>query len=113
MRLSSSCWKSDEHTEGDKCGDLHAQLLCRLTAAKRCSTFSYESPVEARYSGRILKFTVKETTVVRTLGQCCGKVVRTEMALSNLSFAAVFVVAIVGCLIVMAIVWWRRPKEDG
>jgi len=34
------------------------------------------------------------------------------MALSNLSFAAVFVVAIVGCLIVMAIVWWRRPKED-
>jgi hypothetical protein len=35
------------------------------------------------------------------------------MALSNLSFAAVFVVAIVGCLIVMAIVWWRRPKEDG
>ena len=33
------------------------------------------------------------------------------MALSNLSFAAVFVVAIVGCLIVMAIVWWRRPKR--
>jgi hypothetical protein len=34
------------------------------------------------------------------------------MALSNLSFAAVFAVAIGGCLRVMAIVWRRRPKED-
>jgi hypothetical protein len=35
------------------------------------------------------------------------------MALSNLSFAYVFAAAIVGCLTVMAIVWWRRPKEGG
>jgi hypothetical protein len=34
------------------------------------------------------------------------------MALSNLSFAFVFVAAIAGCLAVMAIVWWLRPKED-
>jgi len=34
------------------------------------------------------------------------------MALSNLSFAFVFFAAIAGCLTVMAIVWWRRPKED-
>jgi hypothetical protein len=27
-------------------------------------------------------------------------------------FASVFGAAIVGCLTVMAIVWWRRPKED-
>jgi len=34
------------------------------------------------------------------------------MALSNLSFAVVFAGAILGCLTVMAVVWWRRPKED-
>lgn len=34
------------------------------------------------------------------------------MALTNLAFAAVFAAAILGCLTVMAIVWWRRPKED-
>jgi hypothetical protein len=34
------------------------------------------------------------------------------MALSNLSFAAVFAAAVFGCLAVVAIVWWRRPKED-
>jgi hypothetical protein len=27
-------------------------------------------------------------------------------------FASVFSAAIVGCLTVVAIVWWRRPKED-
>jgi hypothetical protein len=35
-----------------------------------------------------------------------------KMVLSNLMFASVFGAAIVGCLTVMAIVWWRRPKED-
>src|SRR4029079_7642698 len=35
-----------------------------------------------------------------------------KMPLSNLSFAFVFLAAIAGCLTVMAIVWWRRPKED-
>ena len=34
------------------------------------------------------------------------------MVLSNLSFAFVFGAATVGCLTVIAIVWWRRPKED-
>ena len=34
------------------------------------------------------------------------------MVLSNLLFAFVFAAAIVGCLTVIAIVWWRRPKED-
>lgn len=35
------------------------------------------------------------------------------MALSNFAFAVVFVVATVGCLSVIAIVWLRRPKEGG
>lgn len=35
------------------------------------------------------------------------------MALSNLAFAVVFALAAVGCLSVIAIVWWRRPKEGG
>ncbi len=35
------------------------------------------------------------------------------MALSNLAFAAVFATAIVGCLLVILIVWLRRPKQDG
>jgi len=35
------------------------------------------------------------------------------MALSNWAFAATFAAAIVGCLIVLAIVWVRRPKQDG
>jgi hypothetical protein len=35
------------------------------------------------------------------------------MALSNFAFAVVFAVVFVGCLSVIAIVWWRRPKEGG
>jgi hypothetical protein len=35
------------------------------------------------------------------------------MALSNLAFGIVFSVALVGCLSVIAVVWWRRPKEGG
>jgi hypothetical protein len=35
------------------------------------------------------------------------------MALGNLAFAAVFAAAVLGCLSVIAIVWWRRPKEGG
>jgi hypothetical protein len=34
------------------------------------------------------------------------------MALSNLAFAIVFTVALFGCLSVIAVVWWRRPKMD-
>ena len=35
------------------------------------------------------------------------------MALSNWAFAMTFVTAIVGCLLVLLIVWYRRPKQDG
>ena len=35
------------------------------------------------------------------------------MALSNWAFAVTFVTAIVGCLLVLLIVWYRRPKQDG
>ena len=35
------------------------------------------------------------------------------MALSNLAFTIVFTVALLGCLSVIVVVWWRRPKEDG
>jgi hypothetical protein len=35
------------------------------------------------------------------------------MALSNWAFATTFVAAIVGCLLVVLIVWYRRPKQDG
>lgn len=35
------------------------------------------------------------------------------MALSNWSFAAVFGIAVLGCVTVLLIVWYRRPKEDG
>jgi hypothetical protein len=31
----------------------------------------------------------------------------------SISFAAVFAAAIFGCLAIMAMVWWRRPKEGG
>jgi len=34
------------------------------------------------------------------------------MALSNWAFATTFVIAIVGCLLVVLIVWYRRPKQD-
>jgi hypothetical protein len=34
------------------------------------------------------------------------------MALSNWAFATTFVTAIVGCLLVALIVWYRRPKQD-
>jgi hypothetical protein len=34
------------------------------------------------------------------------------MELSNWSFAIVFVIAVVGCLSVLLIVWIRRPKQD-
>jgi hypothetical protein len=35
------------------------------------------------------------------------------MVLSNLAFAAAFAAALVGCLLVVLIVWCRRPKQDG
>ena len=35
------------------------------------------------------------------------------MVLSNLAFATVFVAAVVACLLVVLIVWFRRPKQDG
>ena len=35
------------------------------------------------------------------------------MALGNLAFAAVFATSIVGCLVVILVVWFRRPKQDG
>jgi hypothetical protein len=35
------------------------------------------------------------------------------MVLSNWAFAATFAAAIVGCLVVLLIVWVRRPKPDG
>ena len=35
------------------------------------------------------------------------------MELSNWAFAATFAAAIVGCLVVLVIVWVRRPKQDG
>jgi hypothetical protein len=35
------------------------------------------------------------------------------MALSNFAFAITFVTAIAGCLLVVLIVWHRRPKQDG
>lgn len=35
------------------------------------------------------------------------------MALSNWAFAATFAAATVGCLVVLLIVWVRRPKQDG
>lgn len=35
------------------------------------------------------------------------------MALSNMAFAETFAAAVVGCLLVLAIVWYRRPKQDG
>jgi hypothetical protein len=35
------------------------------------------------------------------------------MALSNFAFAITFVTAIAGCLLVILIVWYRRPKQDG
>jgi hypothetical protein len=34
------------------------------------------------------------------------------MELSNWAFAATFAAAIVGCLIVLVIVWVRRPKPE-
>jgi hypothetical protein len=34
------------------------------------------------------------------------------MALSNWAFAATFAGAIVGCLIVLVIVWVRRPRPE-
>ena len=35
------------------------------------------------------------------------------MALGNWAFATTFVAAIAGVLIVVLIVWYRRPKQDG
>jgi hypothetical protein len=35
------------------------------------------------------------------------------MALSNWAFATTFVIAIAVCLLVILIVWHRRPKQDG
>jgi hypothetical protein len=35
------------------------------------------------------------------------------MVLGNLAFAAAFATAIVGCLLVVLVVWFRRPKQDG
>jgi len=34
------------------------------------------------------------------------------MVLSNWAFAAAFAAAIVGCVVVLLIVWIRRPKPD-
>lgn len=36
-----------------------------------------------------------------------------KMALSNWWFATVFVIALLGCVSVLLIVWYRRPKQDG
>jgi hypothetical protein len=35
------------------------------------------------------------------------------MALTNWAFGTMFVTAIVGCLLVGLIMWYRRPKQDG
>ena len=35
------------------------------------------------------------------------------MVLSNWAFAGTFVAAVVGCVVVLLIVWVRRPKADG
>lgn len=34
------------------------------------------------------------------------------MALSNWAFAGTFAAAVVGCLVVLVIVWVRRPKPE-
>jgi len=36
-----------------------------------------------------------------------------KMALSNWAFAMTFATAVVGCLLAILIVWYRRPKQDG
>ena len=35
------------------------------------------------------------------------------MVLGNMAFATVFGTAIIGCGLVVLIVWFRRPKQDG
>lgn len=35
------------------------------------------------------------------------------MVLSNWAFGMTFAAAIVGCLLVLTIVWYRRPKQGG